>query len=65
MIMKRIRLIILGFVVLICTITVVVVTASNLWEGNNRAQLLSLLFASFAAGATLANLIRETRKRKR
>ena len=63
--MKRIRLIILGFVILTCTIIVVVISASSLWEGNNRAQLLSLLFGSFAAGATLANLIRDIRKKRK
>jgi hypothetical protein len=62
--MKRIRLIILGIVVLIFMITVVVISATSLWEGNNRAQLLSLLFGSFAAGATLANLIRDIRKKR-
>jgi ABC-type transport system involved in cytochrome c biogenesis permease subunit len=63
--MKRIRLIMLGFMVLICTIIIVVISASSLWEGNNKAQLLSLLFGSLAAGATLTNLIMDIKKKRK
>mgnify|MGYP001765819942 CR=1 FL=1 len=62
--MNRYRHIILGFVVLACTVGVVAISAGALWEGNSRAQLLSLLFGSFAAGATFANLMRDIRKKK-
>jgi hypothetical protein len=61
--MRRIRLIILGIAILISMITVVVISAGSLWGGSNRAQLLSISLGSFAAGATLANLIRDVRKK--
>ena len=62
--MKRIRQIILESVALLCTVIVLVIAADSLMEVNSRAEVLTLLFGSFGAGALLVNLVKDIRKLK-
>ncbi len=62
--MKRIRRIILGFVGLACTGFAAAIGASSLMEKGGRAEVMTVLFTSFGAGAVLANLIRDIRSKK-
>lgn len=62
--MKKYRKIILGFVGLACMVVGVAIGASSLMETSRRPQVLTVVFSSAAAGAILANLVKDIRSKK-
>jgi hypothetical protein len=53
------RRVVLGFVGLVCSLVVVITSASAMEGVKSTAQMLGLVAGSFAAGAAFVNLIRD------
>jgi hypothetical protein len=54
----------LEIIALVCTVSVVLVSAIPLFTRQIDAKLIGLLFGAFGAGAMLANLIRDIKRGK-